>query len=86
MATHDPASFQIPDHVPPELVHQVGITESPGFLANPYAFFKKLSQDYPPIFYSVSSHGGSWHFLKHADAFRDPQPSPVLFYPLHVQR
>jgi cytochrome P450 len=48
----------------------VGITESPEFLADPFAFFKKLSQDYPPIFYSVGSHGGSWHFLKHADAFR----------------
>src|SRR6516162_4042694 len=62
--------FQIPDHVPSGLVHHVGITESPEFLADPYAFFKKLSQDYPPIFYSVGSHGGSWHFLKHADAFR----------------
>lgn len=70
MATQAREEFQIPDHVPPELVHHVGITESPEFLADPYAFFKKLSQDYPPIFYSVGSHGGSWHFLKHEDAFR----------------
>lgn len=65
-----PPGFQIPDHVPPELIHHVGIIESPAFLADPYAFFKKLSTDYPPIFYSVGSHGGSWHLLKHADAFR----------------
>ena len=70
MATPVREAFQIPDHVPPELVHHVGITEAPEFLADPYAFFKKLSADYPPIFYSVGSHGGSWHFLKHADAFR----------------
>lgn len=68
MATQ--AEFKIPDHVPPELVHHVGITEAPEFLADPYVFFKKLSTDYPPIFYSVGSHGGSWHLLKHADAFR----------------
>lgn len=70
MATQAPPAFRIPDHVPPELVHNVGITESPEFLADPYAFFKKLATDYPPIFYSVGSHGGSWHLLKHADAFR----------------
>lgn len=70
MATQARETFQIPDHVPPELVLNVGITESPEFLADPYAFFKKLSQTHPPIFYSVGSHGGSWHFLKHADAFR----------------
>jgi cytochrome P450 len=70
MAPPAPATFPIPDHVPPELVHHVGIPESPEFLADPYVLFKKLAQDYPPIFYSVGSHGGSWHFLKHADAFR----------------
>ena len=70
MATPAREAFQIPDHVPPELVHHVGITEAPEFLADPYAFFKKLAADYPPVFYSVGSHGGSWHFLKHADAFR----------------
>jgi cytochrome P450 len=70
MATQAREEFKIPDHVPTELVHHVGITESPEFLADPYAFFRKLSQEYPPIFYSVGSHGGSWHFLKHADAFR----------------
>jgi len=70
MASQAQETFQIPDHVPPELVMNVGITESPEFLADPYAFFKKLSLEYPPIFYSVGSHGGSWHLLKHADAFR----------------
>ena len=70
MATSPNAGFQIPDHVPPELIHHVGIPEAPTFLADPYAFFKKLATEYPPIFYSVGSHGGSWHLLKHADAFR----------------
>ena len=70
MATQTGAEFQIPDHVPPELIHHVGIPEAPAFLADPYAFFKKLATEYPPIFYSVGSHGGSWHLLKHADAFR----------------
>jgi cytochrome P450 len=70
MATQAREEFQIPDHVPPELVLHVGITESPEFLADPYSFFKKLPETHPPIFYSVGSHGGSWHFLKHADAFR----------------
>ena len=70
MATQAPEKFQIPDHVPPELVLNVGITEAPEFLADPYDFFKKLPETHPPIFYSVGSHGGSWHFLKHADAFR----------------
>jgi cytochrome P450 len=70
MATQARQEFQVPDHVPPELVINVGITESPEFLADPYAFFKKLATTHPPIFYSVGSHGGSWHFLKHADAFR----------------
>ncbi len=70
MATPPNAEFKIPDHVPPELVHHVGIPEAPTFLADPYAFFKKLATEYPPIFYSVGSHGGSWHLLKHADAFR----------------
>ncbi|MBW8753475.1 MAG: cytochrome P450 [Sphingomonadales bacterium] len=70
MASQAREKFQIPDHVPPELVINVGITESPEFLADPYAFFRKLAETHPPIFYSVGSHGGSWHFLKHADAFR----------------
>lgn len=70
MATQAREKFQIPDHVPPELVLNVGITESPEFLADPYGLFKSLQETHPPIFYSVGSHGGSWHFLKHADAFR----------------
>ncbi len=70
MATQVRETFQIPDHVPPELVINVGITESPEFLADPYAFFRKLAETHPPIFYSVGSHGGAWHFLKHDDAFR----------------
>ncbi len=70
MASQAGQTFQTPDHVPPELVLNVGITESPEFLADPYAFFKRLQDTHPPIFYSVGSHGGAWHFLKHADAFR----------------
>jgi cytochrome P450 len=70
MASQAKEAFQIPDHVPPELVMNVGITESPEFLADPYAFMQRLQETHPPIFYSVGSHGGAWHFLKHADAFR----------------
>lgn len=70
MASQAKEAFQIPDHVPPELVMNVGITESPEFLADPYGFMQRLQETHPPIFYSVGSHGGAWHFLKHADAFR----------------
>ena len=63
--------FRIPDHVPAELVHNIGLVEGPEFLAGPHDFMAKLHERCPPVFYSVSQMGGggAWHFIKHADAF-----------------
>lgn len=65
------SQYPIPDHVPLELVHNIGMVEGPEFLADPHRFMMGLHDRLPPIFYSMSnmSRGGAWHFIKHADAF-----------------
>lgn len=70
-ATEAPAAPpKIPAHVPPELVHALGITEGPEFLAAPHKFMAELHEKYPPIVYSVSAHNPSaWQLLKYEDAF-----------------
>ncbi len=72
MATTAPASgpFQIPAHVPPELVRKLGITESPEFLANPHKFMAELHNTCPPIVYSYGDHSpAAWNLLKYEDAY-----------------
>ena len=60
----------IPAHVPPELVHSIGLTEGPEFLAAPHAFMAGLHDRLPPIFYSTSQHAGSaWMLTKYDDVF-----------------
>lgn len=59
---------QIPDHVPPELVHSAGITFGPEFLANPHDFMAKMHDNYPPLYYDVSMFGNAWVTTKHEDA------------------
>jgi cytochrome P450 len=60
----------VPDHVPPELVHALGITESAEFLAAPHKFMAELHGKYPPIVYSVSEHNKpAWQLLKYEDAY-----------------
>ena len=60
----------IPAHVPPELVHSIGLTEGPEFLAAPHAFMAGLHDRLPPIFYSTSQHAGNaWMLTKYDDVF-----------------
>ena len=60
----------IPAHVPPELVHSIGLTEGPEFLAAPHAFMASLHDRLPPIFYSTSQHAGNaWMLTKYDDVF-----------------
>lgn len=61
--------MSVPDHVPPELVHHIGLIESPEFLAAPHEFMAALHDRLPPIFYSVGSQSSSWNLIKHEDAF-----------------
>ena len=49
-ATRAPAEFEIPAHVPPELVHPIGLTEGPEFLAAPYDFMAGLHETLPRFF------------------------------------
>ncbi|MPS69898.1 MAG: cytochrome P450 [Novosphingobium sp.] len=67
---------QVPDHVPPELIRQSGLTFGPDFLANPHDFMAALHEKQPPIYYDVSPMGNMWHLTKHEDALfglRHPQ-------------
>lgn len=59
---------QIPDHIPPELVRQSGLTFGPKFLADPHGFMAALHDEQPPIYYDVSPMGNMWHLTKHEDA------------------
>ena len=59
---------QIPDHVPPELVRQAGLIYSPEFLSDPYKFFARMHEKFPPIFYDVGPFGNAWVMTKHEDA------------------
>lgn len=59
---------QVPDHVPPELVRQSGLTIGPDFLASPHDFMAAMHDKQPPIYYDVSPMGNMWHLIKHEDA------------------
>jgi cytochrome P450 len=59
---------QVPDHVPPELIRQAGIIYGPEFLADPYAFFAGMHENFPPVFYDVGPFGNAWVLTKHEDA------------------
>lgn len=62
---------EIPAHVPPELVHNIGLTESPEFLADPFKFMAGLHERLPPLFFSVGQQGThkSWQLTKHSDVY-----------------
>lgn len=73
-----PESYDIPDHVPAELVHPIHLTYGQEFLAAPHAFMADLHESkYPRIFYSPSKMtAGSWVIPKHEDCFfvlRNPE-------------
>lgn len=59
---------QVPDHVPPELIRQSGLTVGPEFLADPHGFMAALHEKQPPVYYDVSPMGNMWHLTKHEDA------------------
>ncbi|MET0270187.1 MAG: cytochrome P450 [Sphingomonas sp.] len=60
----------IPDHVPPELVYNLGITTGEDFLADPHGFMADLHETHPPLFYNANPLvGNSWITIKHEDAF-----------------
>ncbi len=69
--------YNIPTHVPPELVHPLGLTYGPDFLAEPHAFMASLHDKYPRIFFSPSHRVPSaWIIPKHEDCFfilRNPE-------------
>lgn len=46
------AEFDIPDHVPDELVYHFNQTTDPDFAKDPYAVFKRIVAEAPPIFYN----------------------------------
>jgi len=67
-AVQDSTKRAIPDHVPPEMVRSIGLTEGPEFLAAPHAFMASLHDTHPPIFYSTSQHAQSaWMLTKYDD-------------------
>jgi cytochrome P450 len=67
-AVQDSHNRDIPAHVPPELVHSIGLTEGAEFLAAPHPFMANLHDTLPPIFYSTSEHATSaWMFTRYDD-------------------
>jgi cytochrome P450 len=70
MSTQPAPQSDIPAHVPPELVHNIGLTEGREFLAAPHAFMAGLHENLPRIFFSTGEHTrGAWMLTHHDDAF-----------------
>jgi cytochrome P450 len=59
---------QVPDHVPPELVHSSGLIYGPQFLAAPHKFMAEMHENFPPLYFDVNPFGNAWQVLKHEDA------------------
>jgi len=79
MATVTGGQTTIPDHVPPELVRNMGMMLNPEFLADPYEYFPRLHEEQPPVFYDVSPvMGNSWVTIKHDLAFKALRNSDSL--------
>lgn len=67
--TQSMPTAEIPAHVPPELVFDIGLTTGDDFLAAPHDFMAKLHETHPPIFYSSNAMvGNAWVTIKHEDA------------------
>ncbi len=63
-------STDVPSHVPPELVHPIGLAEGPEFLAAPHEFMANLHHTRPPIFFSPSPMvNDAWMVTKYHDAY-----------------
>lgn len=71
MASAPAGEMKVPDHVPPELVRNIGLMLNPEFLADPYDYFPRLHEEQPPIYYDLDPRmGGSWVTIKHDLAFK----------------
>jgi cytochrome P450 len=71
MATAQRTAGTVPDHVPPELVRNIGMMRNPEFLADPYDYFPRLHEEQPPIYYDTDpAVGNSWVTIKHDLAFK----------------
>ena len=57
----------VPDHVPADLVRDVGFLIGPEFLADPFEYFAGLHEKQPPLFYNQSPiMGNAWFTISHA--------------------
>ena len=50
---------QIPDHVPPGLIHSSGLIFGPDFLAAPHKFMAEMHEKFPPLYYDVGPFGSA---------------------------
>lgn len=70
MATNTSGTFNVPAHIPLELILPIGLVEGPEFLAAPHAFMASLHETHPPVFFSPSQDGpDAWMLIKHEDCF-----------------
>lgn len=73
----------IPGHVPPELVCDFNVFDSPLYKDDPQAGFKVLQQSAPPLFYTPQI-GGHW-VITSSDYIREALQTPANFSNLSVQ-
>lgn len=69
-ATYTFGEFEIPAHIPQDLVRPIGLSDGPEFLAAPHDYLASLHRTQPRIFYSPSRYSGSaWMVTHHEDAY-----------------
>lgn len=85
-STYSFQGFDIPSHVPPELVRPGELVLDPKVLADPFAFMSHLHLTHPPIFYTPSKiienswiltkHEDCYHVLRHPELFHNKGATP----------
>jgi len=70
--TAEPKQYEVPPHVPVDLVRPISFAYSPEFLADPYGLLSNLHENYPAVFYApqMGASPASWQLIKYADCFR----------------
>jgi len=48
----DATFYQVPDHVPPELVYPFEQVFAKGFDVDPWEVFRRVKEEAPPVFFS----------------------------------